>query len=27
LIDIPGGATVNLGAGGRYLTLVGLKAR
>lgn len=26
VIDIPGGATVNLGAGGRYLTLVGLKA-
>jgi len=26
VIDIPGGATVNLGPGGRYLTLVGLKA-
>ena len=26
IIDIPGGATVNLGPGGRYLTLVGLKA-
>ena len=26
VIDIPGGATVNLGAGGRYLTLVGLTA-
>ena len=25
-IDIPGGATVNLGPGGRYFTLVGLKA-
>ena len=25
VIDIPGGATVNLGAGGRYLMLVGLK--
>ena len=26
VVDIPGGATVNLGPGGRYLTLVGLKA-
>jgi copper(I)-binding protein len=26
IVDIPGGATVNLGPGGRYLTLVGLKA-
>ena len=26
IIDIPGGATVNLGPGGRYLALVGLKA-
>jgi copper(I)-binding protein len=26
VIDIPGGGTVNLGPGGRYLTLVGLKA-
>ena len=26
VIDIPGGATVNLGPGGRYFTLVGLKA-
>ena len=26
VIEIPGGATVNLGPGGRYLTLVGLKA-
>jgi copper(I)-binding protein len=26
VIDIPGGATVNLAPGGRYLTLVGLKA-
>jgi copper(I)-binding protein len=26
VVDIPGGAIVNLGPGGRYLTLVGLKA-
>src|SRR5882672_190523 len=26
IVDIPGGGTVNLGPGGRYLTLVGLKA-